>query len=59
VALIFALPPLTDFFGFETLGALSLLACIATGFVSVAWFELVKLLKRWRLPATGDARVVG
>jgi Ca2+-transporting ATPase len=59
VALIFALPPLTDFFGFETLGALSLLACIATGFVSVAWFELVKLQKRWRLPATGDARVVG
>jgi len=37
---------LTAFFEFETLNSLQLLICIAIGFISVVWFEIVKLIKR-------------
>ncbi|ASS50407.1 MAG: haloacid dehalogenase [Candidatus Fluviicola riflensis] len=40
------LPPLTTFFGFESLTITQLLICILVGFVSVIWFELIKLMKR-------------
>jgi len=45
VSLLF-IPPLTTFFEFEVLNGPQLLLCIAIGFISVIWFELVKLLKR-------------
>lgn len=46
VALLLYVKPLTTFFKFETLNAQQLLTCTATGFVSVVWFEIVKLIKR-------------
>ena len=46
VGLILYVKPLTSFFKFETLKFLQLIICIAIGFVSVIWFELVKLVKR-------------
>jgi Ca2+-transporting ATPase len=38
--------PLTTFFEFETLNLSQLLSCISIGFISVIWFEIVKLIKR-------------
>jgi Ca2+-transporting ATPase len=46
VALILYVKPLTNFFEFETLNLLQLLTCIAIGFISVIWFEIVKLAQR-------------
>ena len=46
VGLILYVKPLTSFFEFETLNFLQLLTCIAIGFISVIWFEIVKLIKR-------------
>ena len=46
VGLIFYIKPLTTFFEFETLILSQLLSCIAIGFISVIWFEIVKLIKR-------------
>jgi Ca2+-transporting ATPase len=46
VGLILFVKPLTTFFEFETLNLLQLLTCIAIGFVSVIWFEIVKFFKR-------------
>ena len=46
VALLLYVKPLTTFFEFETLTPQQLLTCTATGFVSVIWFEIVKLIKR-------------
>ncbi|MEO7175785.1 MAG: cation-translocating P-type ATPase [Saprospiraceae bacterium] len=46
LGLILYIKPLTNFSHFETLNLLQLLACIAIGFVSVIWFEIVKLIKR-------------
>ncbi|MGV3611911.1 MAG: cation-translocating P-type ATPase [Fluviicola sp.] len=40
--------PLTDFFEFEILNFSQLLLCIGIGFISVIWFEVVKLIKRRR-----------
>ena len=48
VGLILYLKPLTTFFEFETLNLTQLLICIAIGFISVIWFEGVKLIKRGR-----------
>jgi len=42
------LPPLTSFFEFERLTIAQFLICTLTGFVSVIWFEFVKLAKRKR-----------
>lgn len=49
VGLILFVKPLTTFFEFETLNLLQLLICIVTGFLSVIWFEIVKLIKRSKL----------
>lgn len=46
VALMLYIKPLTSFFEFETFSFLQLLTCIAIGFVSVIWFEIVKIFKR-------------
>ncbi|MGB4774264.1 MAG: cation-translocating P-type ATPase, partial [Daejeonella sp.] len=46
VGFILYVNPLTMFFEFETLNLLQLSICIAIGFVSVIWFEVVKLIKR-------------
>lgn len=46
VGLILYVKPLTSFFEFETLNFQQLLTCIAIGFISVIWFEVVKLIKR-------------
>ncbi len=46
VGIILYVNPLTTFFGFETLKVRQLLICISIGFISVIWFELVKLIKR-------------
>ena len=43
---ILYLNPLTTFFEFESLNVTQLLTCIATGFISVIWFEIVKIVKR-------------
>jgi P-type Ca2+ transporter type 2C len=39
--------PVTRFFEFESISFSQLLTCIATGFVSVFWFEIVKWIRRW------------
>lgn len=44
--LILYFSPLTAFFGFETLKLSQLITCIAIGFISVIWFEIVKLIYR-------------
>ncbi|MBL7747839.1 MAG: cation-translocating P-type ATPase, partial [Chitinophagaceae bacterium] len=46
VGLLLFVKPLTAFFEFKTLSGGQLAICIATGFVSVIWFELIKLIKR-------------
>jgi P-type Ca2+ transporter type 2C len=51
VGLILYVKPLTTFFEFETLNSLQLLICIAIGFVSVIWFEFLKLIKRTKADA--------
>jgi P-type Ca2+ transporter type 2C len=46
VGLILYVKPLTSFFKFETLNFSQLIICLAIGFISVIWIELVKLVKR-------------
>lgn len=46
VGLILYIDVLTTFFGFEILSILNLSTCISVGFVSVFWYEFVKLYKR-------------
>ncbi len=46
VGLILFVKPLTSFFEFETLNFQQLLIGVAIGFISVIWFEVVKLIKR-------------
>jgi Ca2+-transporting ATPase len=46
VSLILTIKPLTIFFEFDTLTGLQVLTCVIIGFISVIWFELVKLVKR-------------
>ncbi|MEO6904111.1 MAG: cation-translocating P-type ATPase [Bacteroidia bacterium] len=46
VGLLLFVKPLTTFFEFETLNLLQLSICIVIGFISVIWFEIVKLIKR-------------
>ncbi len=40
-------PFLRDLFGFTVLHANDLLICLAAGFASIVWFELIKLIRRW------------
>jgi P-type Ca2+ transporter type 2C len=46
VGLILFVPALTTFFEFETLNITQLGICVGIGFISVIWFEGVKLYKR-------------
>jgi len=46
VGLILSITPLTTFFEFDTLDWMQLFTCIIIGFISVIWFEFVKLIKR-------------
>ena len=48
VGLLLFVKPLTAFFEFEMLQYGQLFICVATGFVSVIWFEMVKFIKRIR-----------
>ena len=44
--LLLFVPPLTSFFEFETLNFSQLISCIVIGFISVIWYELVKIKTR-------------
>ena len=44
--LLLYIQPLANFFGFKPLSAFQLLISISVGFVSVLWYELVKVFKR-------------
>lgn len=44
--LLLYVPVLSDFFGFQMLGILELSISIAVGFISVIWYELVKINTR-------------
>jgi Ca2+-transporting ATPase len=46
IGFILTIKPLSNFFEFDTLNGLQLLTCIIIGFISVIWFELVKLVRR-------------
>jgi Ca2+-transporting ATPase len=46
LALLLFVKPLTTFFQFEPMNLCQLFICMAIGFVSVIWFELVKIRKR-------------
>jgi P-type Ca2+ transporter type 2C len=46
VGLILYTTPLTIFFKFETLNVKQLLMSIFIGFISVIWFEFVKIFRR-------------
>jgi Ca2+-transporting ATPase len=46
LSLLLFIKPLTKFFDFEALNLSQLSICIGIGFVSVIWYEAVKLWKR-------------
>jgi Ca2+-transporting ATPase len=48
MALLLFVTPFSKIFKFERLDAMQILISIATGFVSVAWYEVVKFVKRRR-----------
>jgi len=48
VGLIIYIKPLSAFFEFETLNSTQLLISISIGFISVFWYEIVKIIKRVR-----------
>lgn len=47
-ALLIYFKPVTIFFEFQELDFPQLSLCIGIGFISVIWFELVKLIKRMK-----------
>jgi len=47
-ALLLYIKPIANFFQFEALNILQLLICLGVGFVSVIWYEVVKIYKRSR-----------
>ncbi|MEP7256470.1 MAG: cation-translocating P-type ATPase [Ferruginibacter sp.] len=49
--LLLFVPPLTTFFEFETLNISQLFTCIGIGFISVIWYELVKIKTRLKSSA--------
>ena len=49
VSLLLFVKPISLFFEFEFLNTAQLLISIGIGFISVAWFELVKWFKRKRM----------
>ena len=48
-ALVLYIKPMALFFKFEQLNVLQLLISIVAGFISVIWYEVIKLNKRMRL----------
>jgi len=50
-ALMLFVPPLTNFFEFKTLSISQLFTCIGIGFISVIWYELIKIITRRRINA--------
>lgn len=56
VGLILHLSPLTTFFEFETLNLSQLLICFTIGFISVIWFEIVKIIHRAKKSTNRKAR---
>ena len=46
LGLLLFIPPITRFFEFENLSISQLLISIGIGFISVVWYEFVKLYKR-------------
>nr|WP_294858550.1 cation-translocating P-type ATPase [uncultured Fluviicola sp.] len=52
MGLMLFVKPLTAFFEFERLNGSQLIICLVTGFISVVWFELVKLIKRRKKDTT-------
>lgn len=49
LSLILFVKSITSFFEFESLNFRQLLICFTIGFVSVIWFEIVKLIKRTKI----------
>ncbi|WP_449398078.1 cation transporting ATPase C-terminal domain-containing protein [Chryseobacterium wanjuense] len=49
VAAMVYIEPLALFFGFEPLHSAQLFTCCSVGFLSVIWYEIVKLIKRMKL----------
>jgi len=47
LTLLIYVKPLTAFFEFETLHSSQLLVCMGIGFLSVIWYEIVKLTKKF------------
>jgi Ca2+-transporting ATPase len=52
VSLLLFVKPINTFFEFELLNISLLLLAIGIGFISVAWFEIVKWFKRKKLSKT-------
>lgn len=48
LAFMLTIQPVTAFFGFVSLTVFQLLLCVVIGFLAVAWFEIVKWIKRLR-----------
>ena len=48
VSLLIFVKPLTSFFEFERLNIIQLLTCIGIGFLSVIWYEIIKIFKRMK-----------
>jgi len=57
VGLILYVQPLTVFFEFETLSLHQLVICLIVGFISVIWFEIVKISKRSKNGKEGKNRL--
>ena len=54
-ALLLYVPTFTTFFEFDQLNAAQLFTSIAIGFMSVMWYELVKIGKRFKSNRLGDS----
>ena len=54
--LVLFVPFLRDLFGFAVLHANDLLICLAAGFASIVWFEIIKLIRRWRPRSPSPSR---
>jgi len=55
VGLILYVKPLTTFFEFESLNFNQVLISISIGFITVIWFEIVKVIKRAKTNADGKS----
>jgi len=48
LALVLYVPFLRDLFGFASLTLFELLLCVAAALVSILWFEVFKMVQKWR-----------